>query len=326
MRSLYYTLLFALLFSPGLSGQSHQVVSNGGGTFNNANLSLGFSIGEPVISTYFSGGYILTQGFHQPDTLSLPSQNGGRLLVKAFLQGAYKGLSTMDTALNALGYLPLSQPYTVSPWFYTGNEQLSAIPPGMVDWVLVEVRSSPDTIVARRAALLRDNGMIYDTGLNQGILFDSLAPGSYYVVVDHRNHMPVMSAQKHTVPAASVHDLSNSGSYPAYGGSNATADLGDGARGMISGDISKDGILKYSGPFNDRTLILQRIITETGSSSVQTTVNGYFKEDLSMNGNLRYSGPGNDPSRIIQNLVNITGSTSITSTLVSPVPAGVLKN
>ncbi|HRY98277.1 MAG TPA: hypothetical protein P5550_04390 [Bacteroidales bacterium] len=232
----------------------------------------------------------------------------------------------MDTGLNALGYIPLSQPYTGSPWFYGGNEQLSSIPPGMVDWVLIEVRSSPDTIVARRAALLRDNGMIYDTGLYQGILFDSLAPGSYYIVIDHRNHMPVMTAHKHSVPAATVRELSNSGSYPAYGGNTATADLGDGSRGLISGDISKDGILKYSGPSNDRIMILQRIISETGSTSIQTTANGYFGEDLSMNGNLKYSGPGNDPSRIIQNLINISGSNSMTSTLVCPVPSGVLKN
>ncbi|MBE0641146.1 MAG: hypothetical protein IH599_03870 [Bacteroidales bacterium] len=326
MRSFYYILLLALLISPNLKGQSHQVVSSGGGQFDNGNISMDFTLGEPVISTFNSGGYILTQGFHQPDTNSLPSQNGGRLLVRAFLQGAYKGTASMDTALKASGYLPLSQPYTGSPWFYGGNEQLSAIPPRMVDWVLVEVRSSPDTIVARRAALLRDNGMIYDTGLNQGILFDSLAPGGYYIVIDHRNHMPVMTAVKHAVPAASVRDLGNTASYPAYGGNTATADLGGGIRGLISGDINKDGILKYSGPSNDRTLILQRITTETGSTSIQTTVNGYFAEDLSMNGNIKYSGPGNDPSRIIQNLVNITGSTAINSTLVSPVPAGVLKN
>jgi hypothetical protein len=303
-----------------------QEVISSAGTFATATSgSLSFTVGEPAIATYAAAGYILTQGFQQVFMDSLPGPVLNKLYVKAFLQGPYTGASAMAADLSQLGYLPLSQPYNVNPWFYNGGESVSSIPQGAVDWVLVELRSHVDTIVARKAALLYSNGSIYDTSLTLGIEFDSLSPGAYYLVIDHRNHFPVMSANKIPVPDASLKDFSNSAAFPPYGGTGAAIALGNGVSGLVAGDINKDRLLKYSGPGNDRALILQRIITLTGSNSIITTINGYFNEDLSLNGNLKYSGPGNDASRIIQNLVTLTGSSAINTTLTSPVPAGVNK-
>jgi uncharacterized protein (TIGR02145 family) len=89
---------------------------------------------------------------------------------------------------------------------------------------------------------------------------------------------------------------------------------------MMAGDINKDGKVRYSGPGNDRSLILQKIIQVTGSSSLTATITGYYSEDLSMNGIVKYSGPGNDPAVIIQNIVAKTGSTAINGILNTPVP------
>jgi hypothetical protein len=94
--------------------------------------------------------------------------------------------------------------------------------------------------------------------------------------------------------------------------------------GLIAGDLNKDGILKYSGGGNDRSLILLQLNTQTGATIITGTANGYFKEDISMNGQLKYTGAGNDPSRIITNLINLTGSTAINSTFASPVPQAII--
>ncbi|MCD4678803.1 MAG: fibrobacter succinogenes major paralogous domain-containing protein, partial [Bacteroidales bacterium] len=93
--------------------------------------------------------------------------------------------------------------------------------------------------------------------------------------------------------------------------------------GMIGGDANKDGVLKYSGPANDRGPVLQYIVNQSGSSSITTTVSGYRGEDMNMDNVIKYSGPGNDPSLIVQNLVGLTSSTSITSVYNSIVPHGI---
>jgi len=91
---------------------------------------------------------------------------------------------------------------------------------------------------------------------------------------------------------------------------------------MISGDVNQNYQLKYSGSANDRGLVLQRIVSISGSTSITTTINGYYPEDINMDGTIKYSGSNNDPSIIIQNLVNLTGSTSITTVFIIPVPQG----
>ena len=60
--------------------------------------------------------------------------------VKAWLQGPYSS-GAMTTSLNTAGYIPMSHPYAVAPWNYGGTESVTGIPAGVVDWVLVELRT-----------------------------------------------------------------------------------------------------------------------------------------------------------------------------------------
>ena len=72
-------------------------------------------------------------------------------------------------------------------------------------------------------------------------------------------------------------------------------DLGSGLYAMIAGDVTKNGMLKYSGPGNDRGPIIARIVAETGSNNTNGfTVAGYWQEDVSMNSIVLYLGTGND--------------------------------
>ncbi|MCD4679843.1 MAG: hypothetical protein K8S00_05595 [Bacteroidales bacterium] len=246
---------------------------------------------------------------------------GTPVIVRTLLQAPYTGSVTMNTNLNAL--IPTDQPYNRAPWNYAGVENIASIPANMTDWILLELRDAadPSLVIARRAAVLLDDGNIADIDMASSVNFEGVAAGNYYLCVHHRNHMPVMSANPIAIPNASVYDFSDPLNFPPYGGATqALIELENGVFGMIAGDVNSDRSLKYSGPGNDRGLILQLIVNESGSTSITTTVNGYYDEDINMNGVVKYSGPGNDPSMIIQNLVNLTGSTSITSVFTIPVP------
>lgn len=121
------------------------------------------------------------------------------LSLKTLLEGPYDG-TDMSTELNSQGFLPTTQPFdTIHN--YNGTESVSTIPSNdIVDWVYLELRngSSPenatsDNIMAKRAAFLLKDGSVVDTNLNSEILFETAQPDSFYVVVYHLNHLPIMS-------------------------------------------------------------------------------------------------------------------------------------
>jgi hypothetical protein len=220
--------------------------------------------------------------------------------------------------------LPHDQPYNTTPWNYQGSEHKTQMAANIVDWILIEIRDSSDVnnVLEYQAGFLLDDGNVVDTSMTNGITLKNITPGYYYVVVRHLNHLPVMTANPVMLPNAVTIDFSDTTNTALYGTAKGSSiELEPGIFGMIGGDVNADGTLKYSGPGNDRGLILQKIVNESGSTSITTTLTGYFEEDLNLNGELKYSGPNNDPALIIQNLVNLTGSPSITITFTTPVPS-----
>jgi uncharacterized protein (TIGR02145 family) len=242
------------------------------------------------------------------------------LRLKVFLQGAYVGNGTMNNLLNAGNRLPLAQPYNTPIWNYDGSETLGAIPAQMVDWVLVDLRTAPDTAIARKALVLYTDGSVRDILGNEEISFNA-PQGNYYVAVMHRSHLSVMTSTKISPTPAGLIDFTDTSATPVYG--RCIFQLAGGAEGMIAGDINHDKIIKYSGAGNDRVLIINRIMSVLGGGAINSIINGYYKEDLRMDGNVKYSGSQNDPSLIIQNLIGLTGSSAITSTFTGAVPHAV---
>lgn len=246
------------------------------------------------------------------------------LSARVFLQGAYTPNGMMRNNLKNLVDFPMSQPYNAPPWNYPGTESLISVPDSVVDWILVELRSTPDTIVDRRAALLLRNGNIVDYQTKGPVALNRMGGKSYYVAVHHRNHLPIMTASPECLPNAFSIDFSDTAYTLPYGGvSAASVTLSTGRQGMICGDVNRNRQLKYSGSGNDRSLILQKIVQVSSSNSINTTISGYFTEDLSMDGIVKYSGSGNDASIIIQNIVTKTGTNAITGIFQSIVPIGV---
>ncbi len=166
--------------------------------------------------------------------------------VKVFLQGPFLGNSTMSTALNLKGLLPVSQPYNNPPWNYSGIESVSEIPSGVVDWVLVKLKVNDSTSVKTRAAFIKSNGNIVDLDGMSPVTFNDIFPGNYYIAVKHRNHLSVMSSTPVTLTNNSItYDFTTDSSkfYGGCFGAKLVETTPTKVWGMIASDGNSDGLV-----------------------------------------------------------------------------------
>jgi hypothetical protein len=120
---------------------------------------------------------------------------GCGLETSIFIEGAYDTLSgSMRCDLNSKGDLPLCSPYIEKP------RSVESIPENVVDWVLVQLREAEngEAVYSRSSFLHKDGRIVADDG-NTGRLFLEVYPGDYWLVIKHRNHLPVMSAETVTL-------------------------------------------------------------------------------------------------------------------------------
>jgi lysophospholipase L1-like esterase len=187
--------------------------------------------------------------------------------LKIFLQGALSD-GSMRTALQQSGALPFEQPYAPAPWGYAGTESVSAMPDGVVDWLLIELRSapSPSTLAGQRAALLHSDGTVTDIDGGTALDFQAVAAGSYFIVVRHRNHLAAMSATALELNKLSpLYDFTtDAGKF--YGGGAIGV---DGLMAMIGGDADASGTVGA----------LDRAATWNSRNNA-----GYLIEDLDLSG------------------------------------------
>ena len=154
--------------------------------------------------------------------------------LKVILQGPYNSSTgLMGTVLNQRGLLPGQtpvgtyavptvggQPYNLLPFSYAGSETMTAYPTTVVDWVLVSLRTDSTKLskVLSVAGLLHSDGHI-----SFASSCFTLLSGSYYVSIEHRNHMGVMSHVKVPVSAGKItYDFTAQQSYqltnpPSFG-------------------------------------------------------------------------------------------------------------
>ncbi len=230
---------------------------------------------------------------------------------RVLLQGPYSA-GMMSTALNTAGLIPLSQPYNVAPWNYSGTESVTSIPVDVVDWVMVQLRTgtAASSTIAIRAAFVKRDGSIVDLDGLSPVAFVGVEEGLYYIVLRHRNHLAVMSANHFGLtPVNGLADFRAAGM--AYGVA-PMVEVTTGIYGMYAGDVTGNGQIKYSGGGNDRLPILTRI----GGTDITATVSGYYTEDVNLNGQVKYSGANNDRLIILTNI----GGTDITATKLTQVP------
>ncbi|MEZ5196901.1 MAG: hypothetical protein R2764_10985 [Bacteroidales bacterium] len=196
--------------------------------------------------------------------------------LNVFLEGPFNSAG-MNTELTSKNLIPLNQPYNVAPWNYAGAESVTSMPDNVVDWILLEFRDAVDAATATsattfgwQAALLFSNGKVKGLDGCNTIDFSGSITNNLFVVVHHRNHLAVMSANA-LVKAGGVYSYDfSSGVSQAYNGSLAHKDLGAGVYGMLGGDANSDGVINDS----DATAVWY---SEAGE-------NGYLASDVTLDG------------------------------------------
>ncbi len=134
------------------------------------------------------------------------------IVLKAFLEGTYDSASgEMTTVLNTRGILPgqtptspiatatpAGQPYHTPPWNHSGTEGIDWTDNDYLgdetDWMLVSFRTgtAKNTEIAMTSAIVKKDGTLHFPSR------DVLAAGaadSVYIVIEHRNHIGVMTPQ-----------------------------------------------------------------------------------------------------------------------------------
>jgi len=219
--------------------------------------------------------------------------------LKVMLEGAYNPeLQLMSTDLNEGGYLPgqkpntffgaqtpAGQPYNQAPWFYEGNEGRSddlsstfLYPPEVVDWVLVSLRTS----TGKDAELCRIAGLVYNDGsiefLEEMMLPQDATAIEYYVVIEHRSHLPVMSAVPVPIVNGSLsYDFTAGDSYKGVFGIGQEQTT-DGMFLMVSGN--GELIAEISSDIDINVRDLTSWLEMNGANS------SYYAQDYDMNGDI----------------------------------------
>ncbi|TDH20811.1 hypothetical protein EXU57_20665 [Segetibacter sp. 3557_3] len=235
---------------------------------------------------------------------------------KVLLQGAYNPFTgTMNNTLNALGILKVNasaQPYNQEPFNYRGTElagsHLFVSNPDIIDWVLIEIRtaSNPLTVVARKAALLKQDGTIISSdSAATKITFEGIAPGSYYVSIRHRNHLGIRSAVLVDFSdGKGFYDFTQSGT-ACFQNLNYTATVQKGNVWLMrGGNANANSNVKFNGPANDQDRIQN---VKMGGSISLVLSNQYSLEDINLDGKVKANGPGNDTDFLLNGILN--GST-----------------
>jgi len=163
----------------------------------------------------------------------------GRAKVKVLLQGPYNtGTGQMSTTLrDADDVVQRTSPFTQDPVSFP--EQL---PNGVVDWVLVEVRSTAtSSILESRSCFLKSSGEVVAPSRSAGSDIPlGIAAGNYYLIVRHRNHLDVQSSSTYSVGTGAPVTYDFSTSATTTYGSAAQYMFNTNTYAMRSGDANND--------------------------------------------------------------------------------------
>ncbi len=240
------------------------------------------------------------------DLVKPPSQL--ELSLKVILEGPYDATTgMMRDDLRVAGLVPPSQPHTgIFTAIGGGGETVAPAvlattgPTAIVDWVFLELRSKddPSDVKYSRSALLRRDGQVVELDGISPVRF-RMPVGDYHIAVRHRNHLGAMPL----APVRFNNDLTSVDlTLPATTtwGTDAQRNA-NGTMVLWSGDVIRDGMVRYSGGANDRDPILQAI----GGIIPTQTVAGYQGTDTGLDGVTMYSGGGNDRDRVLSTIGGI---------------------
>jgi len=175
---------------------------------------------------------------------------GVKFVGRVVLEGAHLSGGSMTTTVGPA--MPLTQPYSNAAFDgtaleYDGAESVGTLPAQTVDWLLVDLRTDETAASAvenaLRPAFLLSSGDI--VGLDGDTLaFEDVARLSYHVVVRHRNHLSVMSADLVSfVSGVGEWDFTTAMNKAFTAGGDPQKMVDSGVFAMIAADANADGIV-----------------------------------------------------------------------------------
>lgn len=305
------TLTIAIILLPlMLNAQTIEKFSidSGGDHVIVGNIDMLYTIGEVNVREVTVGDIQLSEGFINPEI-----QLEILLDPKMYLQGPFLNPAVtelMNDDLRNNGYIPTTSPYEdvancdASVFDITGNDAI-------VDWIWVELRDAADSTImlyGTSALLQRDGNVVSTDGVSN--LSASLPEGDYFVVVDHRVHLPAMSATALTLTsgAANLVDFTQS-TFPTYG-DNAQVSLSSGVTALWTGDTNLSNQIRFSGSGNGGNIIKDYVLADPSNlfGLVTFSSSGYLNIDVDLNGIGRFSGSGNDRNILKDNVLAHPGN------------------
>ncbi|TDB61103.1 Ig-like domain-containing protein, partial [Arundinibacter roseus] len=254
------------------------------------------------------------------------------LLPKVYLQGALFGVFLPDTLmrddLRLKNLIPTTSPYPDMGLIgitsanvaniTVVNASTTSTNNSIVDWVFVELRSALDStlVLDSRSALVQRDGDIVEVDGLSAITFDSAVPGSYYVVVRHRNHLGVMSASPIALSTATTVVDFRKAATPTFNLNAASAvnipqvPVQQGValwagNALYLNTLDSMREVIFQGPDNDVNVIYQQVINSPANALFKSpffNLKGYYNGDINMNGETIFQGTGNDVEFIYQNV------------------------
>lgn len=163
--------------------------------------------------------------------------SGLSINIKAFLEGPYNASNGMMNS-NLRDEISITDPYGGTASL---NPQLllNEGPTAIVDWILVDFRSTPTQSVATYPLLLRRDGLVVMSDGEATLFFEGLTDNSYYVAIHHYNHLSIMTASAIDFGQISLLDLGNTAT-ALYSDGGQTSTVINNVQLLIAGDASSD--------------------------------------------------------------------------------------
>lgn len=168
--------------------------------------------------------------------------NDQYLSLKVLLEGPYRGLDKFGAdTMRCIkpNIFPTDYRGLVSP--YDNKLAIAALPrltKGTIcDWIYVKIRDGvKGNYVDSVSAFLRQDGVVCDTAGKPYLTFSKLPKNAYYIVVEHRSHLPIMSAK-----AITLSSNNNMDNFIVSGGTDFTkiVNVYDGAVGKVNEPLKK---------------------------------------------------------------------------------------
>jgi len=300
------TLLFCLTNVINAQSIEKFSIDAGGASTTAGGIEILYTIGEVNLQELSTATVSLSEGF-------INASFKIKIDPIVFLQGPLlspDNAGLMNDDLRSNNYIPTTSPYAdnatvdASVFAVTGNNAI-------VDWVWIELRDANDNtkITASKSALLqRDGNVVALDGISTLLL--SATPNNHYVVVKHRNHLGIMSANTIALSEATTTIVDfTSGAFSTFG-ANAQVQLATNTMALWAGNVNGDNTIQYSGTNPDVPSILSEVLNNAGNFLNFPTyiVNGYNIHDVNMDGKTQYAGTEPDTPFVLQNVLAHPGN------------------